>query len=283
MIIKGDATLLEELCHIAKIFNVFTEEDYGIFVYDREELLEYVPGEEIDLGFKSGTLINKGSIPYRAIHEQKQIVEIFDKNKSRVKKAYLSCATPIVDEGEAIGCIITNQSLDTYYKLNEVAEKMENSSQDLSASMEEVAAQSQDLSNTAKSIDEVGKKMTEYVKATDDIISFIKQVADQTNLLGLNAAIEAARVGDLGRGFGVVADEIRKLANDSARSVTEITQVLKNLQDGISDLAERVHHIQTAMEEQAAVVEEVTASSTELSTVSYDLVKHASDMYDLRK
>jgi len=97
------------------------------------------------------------------------------------------------------------------------------------------------VEQNGQSLQAVGQ-LKKHTKQVEDIISLVGDISRQTNLLALNASIEAARAGEHGEGFVVVAEEVRKLADESAQAVKSITKFIQNIQNGISEVINQIHH-----------------------------------------
>lgn len=120
----------------------------------------------------------------------------------------------------------------------------------------------EDLSEQSEATNRITKYVMENVTALENksfsierIIQVINEIADQTNLLALNASIEAARAGEAGRGFSVVADEIRKLAEQSIQAAGEIRKVIEEIAKQTSDTVETAREAEYIVEKQDKIVE----------------------------
>lgn len=123
---------------------------------------------------------------------------------------------------------------------------MGKAAQDGLRTVETAIEQIRNIESTVVNSAEVVTKLNEYSQQIGQIVNTISSIASQTNLLALNAAIEAARAGEQGRGFAVVADEVRKLAEQAQQEAKQIAQLISEIQDGT---AQAVTVMQTGTQE----------------------------------
>lgn len=256
--------IMQSFINVLPYLPILFDYEISLSITNTETFIFVQHSEKMNFTTKIGDSIPDGGAASVALKTGEPVVKVVDKEVYGV--AFKSYAIPIRDEeGKVIGTVLAAKSLE---KRNEVLEM----SQNISASLQQISSAIEEMRegilNTQQSNNQILGEVDEAtanIKNTDNIIKFVENVSKQTNILGLNAAIEASRAGNAGRGFGVVAEEIRKLSNSSSESIKKIVDVLKNMEGSVYSISSSINKSNSFFETQAANFEEITASMQELS------------------
>ena len=146
-----------------------------------------------------------------------------------------------------------------------------NMATELAASAHEVNASSEEIASTTAEISRESQEIATYTAELNKVMQLIKSISDQTNLLALNASIEAGRAGEHGRGFGVVATEVRKLAEESKKAVSNTNENIDIIISKIRGTTSSMGGISASTEELNASMEEIAATANKLGITAEQL------------
>ncbi|MDD4802755.1 MAG: methyl-accepting chemotaxis protein [Syntrophomonas sp.] len=267
---KDFAPLMAEMFH----------EGTFLYITDLEKFILRQPSNKFDMPkVQIGNRLREGSTSAKAIASKKLIVQELDATYYGIPVLVMNY--PIFEEDDpsqvigTFGIILPRQ---TAVSLRDMSNTLTRNLEEVSTVIEEMAASSQSISASEQHLNVNIKDIFKLSGDINDVLGFIKQIADETKMLGLNAAIEAARAGDAGRGFGVVAEEIRKLSDQSKNTVSKIKGLTDEINQKVTETFNNSAVTLRATEEQAAATEEINASIEEITTLADQLDNIAREM-----
>ncbi|MGL6011856.1 MAG: methyl-accepting chemotaxis protein [Shewanella oncorhynchi] len=220
-IVDGDGNLTQripitrqdEIGELAHAFNLFVEQ--------LQQMVISIIGQTKDVSQTVESLATKSATTINISHEQEQFVD--------------TIVTAVNEMSAAVREVASN-ALHTATEITKVNNQTVEGKNILAQSVNHI----QQLSESVKNAVTVIEKLSVNSANIASVLDVIRSIAEQTNLLALNAAIEAARAGEQGRGFAVVADEVRTLASRTETSTQDIQRMIEELQRGVNDAVKSI-------------------------------------------
>lgn len=253
LIVKGE----DEIAQLGRAFNLFVDK------------LQTIIGDVANATAKVKTAAN-------AIHDQTKVMSRQLVSHNNETDQVVTAITEMSSTASEVAQNTTQVAEATHAATGDVA----NAQRCVDTSLEEITGLMAQINNAAGSI----KSLSEQSKKINSVLSVIGGIAEQTNLLALNAAIEAARAGEQGRGFAVVADEVRNLASRTQASTLEINEMLSELHKLVSQAVKTMDESQQScvrsVESSRAISESlgsVTSAVTAINDMSTQIATAATE------
>ncbi len=189
--------------------------------------------------------------------------------------------TPLMAAGTIID--ITNEKKNSVKFKQEMApsiEALRNGVSGISKTVEKAVNQMQEIASRQTEVSEAAKTIENAVDSSMAIISSIQTIANQTNLLSLNASIEAARAGDAGKGFAVVATEVSNLSNSTKETTQNIAEILNNMNESVKDILVKIDQISESVSVENEEMSNIDATVEKLQDAADEIFEMASGLYE---
>lgn len=256
------------------LFQTTYPNDACIVIIDEREVVGYLPARNFDLKTVVGTKIEnfQTTATVRALKSRHVLRE--EHGPERFGFAYISTAQPVLDGGKVIGvvsAVISNTQVDS---IRTVAGELSSSVEEMTATNLELSIASGDVAKQLQQLVADAETMDVEIRNTSDIVHIVKDIAQKSKILGLNASIEAARSGEYGKGFAVVASEIQKMAQNSTESADKIAKQLETIRSSVQTVT-------TTSSQVAAFTEQFSTSMQELDKAYGNIGQQANELLTL--
>ena len=258
--------LLTSVVNCAPVFHGLWDGEAAIGISDCEKYLAYLDGAKLKFGLQPGDPVKKGSVLDGALTENKRVIRKVD--KSVFGFPYIGIGLPVHEQERLVGALAVVMPMEKQEELYRLAGELTRALETIGVNSSNFAASFEQLSATAQQLAVNAREIRSRTEGMGVILKLIQEVASQTHLLGLNAAIEAARAGGQGRGFTVVAEEIRKLAARSSKSSSEIRAEIRKIQETLDEFSEQIGQIAVVTEDQAKKVVDITDAVKEMADMA---------------
>ncbi|OBR97099.1 putative sensory transducer protein YfmS [Clostridium ragsdalei P11] len=266
--------LMKAFDDFAPILSEMFSDGAVIFTTDLNKFISIQDSKDFKLTqLKVGDNFKEDTTVAEAVKTRKSISVEHDDSMYGVP--VLSVCYPLFsdDTGELIGTFGLMIPKVEANNLKEMSKSLEDSLAQITSTIEELTASASTIHENEQNLNNSINEITDLSQEINGVASLIKGIADQTKMLGLNASIEAARAGDAGKGFGVVAQEIRKLSEQSRSTVPKIAKLTDNIKEKVESSSKMSQDSLTSSQEQAAAAQEITASIEEVTSMSEELNK----------
>lgn len=238
---------------------------------ETETVVKYLAGKRVDSGYKDGQRVNRNDENVYIAFGGRNADVIIPKDVYGVPINAFSF--PIRENGNVVGALAFGLPIDNEVELEQYMEKMEHIIANLQDNVHTLASHSEQLAATSEEIDKQAQIALTDAEKSNEVTGLIKGISRQTNLLGLNASIEAARAGQHGAGFNIVAQEVRKLSSETSTATENIERSLANINANLMNLKTNMGQINSATNEQAQLIQDFSEVIEELSELSSGMKK----------